>query len=270
MLKLLIVFAVIKKKILWLCNHKIACMDDMENQLKHIAIILDGNGRWASSTGLQRIEGHSAGVKAVDRIVECCAKQKIPELSLFALSIENKLFRPDQEVDFLLELLAQSITRYAKKLIKNNIKVKFLGDILGLPLVLQEKVSRLCLLADKNTGMVLNLCINYSGKWDILQATRKILTAGLDPSELTEQVFANYLCLSSDREPDLLIRTGGDLRISNYFLWQLAYTELHFSNRLWPDFTEVDLKLAIDDFNQRKRRYGRSPQKLMVKDECCA
>jgi undecaprenyl diphosphate synthase len=245
-------------------------MDDMENQLKHIAIILDGNGRWASSTGLQRVEGHRAGVKAVDRVVEYCVKQEIPELSLFALSIENKLFRPEREVSFLINLLAKTLGRYAEKLINNDIRLRVIGDISSLPLMLKKQINRLHATTESNTRMQLNICINYSGRWDILQATRKILTAGLDPSVLTEQVFANYLCLSPDREPDLLIRTGGELRISNYFLWQLAYTELHFSNRLWPDFTEADLKLAIEDFNQRKRRYGRSPQELAVKGECCA
>ena len=228
----------------------------MQTMPKHVAIIMDGNGRWAKSRHLPRFMGHKAGSKAVKKTIEFCVKHKIPLLSLFALSSENRLNRPPKELEYLLSLFLESLRKHTAELHKNNIRIRITGDRSKLSDVLLKHVSHAENLTVKNTGLQLLLAIDYSGRWDILQATKKILAAGINPEALTEQEFSHHLSFSDIPDPDLLIRTSGEQRISNFMLWQCAYTEFYFSQKHWPDFDEASFLDAINVFQGRERRYG--------------
>ncbi|WP_026253900.1 polyprenyl diphosphate synthase [Legionella shakespearei] len=226
---------------------------------QHIAIVMDGNGRWAELRGLPRIEGHKAGVAAVKEMIRCCMEKKISCLSLFAFSSENWA-RPIDEVNFLMELFVQALQKELAELNAHGVKMRFTGDREVLAPALQQQMNEAEELTCANQQLILNVVMNYGGKWDITNATKKICQAVASGemllSDITEQVFEHYLDTYGLPEPDLFIRTSGELRISNFFLWQLAYTELYFTEVHWPDFNAQELELALASFGKRKRRFG--------------
>ena len=233
---------------------------------RHVAIVMDGNGRWATRRLLPRIMGHRAGAKAVRRAIDFCVRHHINTLSLFALSVENFVSRPQKEVEFLLELFAYSLERNLAEMHRNQIRIRFMGDLSVFSASLQNQLQEAVLLTRHNTGLNLVLAVNYSGRWDIFQAAQKfsqrILDHHLDPKQLTEHDFSQFLCLKDLPEPDLLIGTSGEKRISNFMLWQLAYTELCFVEECWPDFDEHIFSRVIDDFQKRERRFGLTGEQL--------
>ncbi|WP_455256691.1 isoprenyl transferase [Peptoniphilus asaccharolyticus] len=232
---------------------------DMTNIPKHIGIIMDGNGRWAKRRGLPRTLGHREGTKRVIEIVEACYKLGVKSLSLYAFSTENWK-RPEEEVSKLMDLLIYYIENQLEKIKKNNIKINVLGDISCLPNKVRLSVE--CALNETmhNDKMILNIGLNYGGRDEIIRATKLVAKDVLDGKtnieEITSKVFENYLYTSGQDELDLLIRPSGELRVSNFMLYQLAYSEFWFSDVLWPDFTEDVLLDAIKDFQKRSRRYG--------------
>lgn len=224
---------------------------------RHVGIIMDGNGRWAQKRGLPRIFGHRAGAKTVKLITETSVKLGIKCLSLFAFSTENWQ-RPKDEIKNLFKLLRNYIKKEENNLLKNNIKVVISGDISKLDEVTRNMLKKLEEKLKNNTGLILNLCINYSGRSEIINAVNKILNSGI--KKIDEEKFEKFLYTKDLPELDFLIRTSGELRISNFMLWQLAYTELYFTKTLWPDFTPKEFVLAIKDFQNRERRFGRIPE----------
>ncbi|MEN8259235.1 MAG: isoprenyl transferase [Pseudomonadota bacterium] len=236
-----------------------------KNIPRHIAIIMDGNGRWAKNRNLPRTAGHQAGVAAVQRTVEYCARKGVEVLTLFAFSSENWR-RPPQEVSVLMELFVATLQRETKKLNKNGIQLQFIGDKAALSGKLQKKIAEAEALTKHNDTMVLNIAANYGGRWDIVQAMRQIagrIAAGeLAVSEVDANLLDSYLSTGGLPEPDLFIRTGGEKRISNFLLWQIAYTELYFTPTLWPDFDEKSLDQALGDFMGRQRRFGQTGDQL--------
>lgn len=231
----------------------------------HIAIIMDGNGRWAKAQGKERIFGHQKGVETVRTVVEICVKKEIKYLSLFAFSTEN-WHRPQYEVDALMELLVMAIERELPDLHKNNIRLQTIGNIDRLPDKCKLSINESIQKTSMNTGMTLCIALSYSGKWDILQASMKIAQlykAGeLSENQINEDTFASLLSTSGMPEPELLIRTGGEMRISNFFLWQSAYSELYFTTKYWPEFDEEELQKALVYFQNRERRFGKISEQL--------
>lgn len=225
---------------------------------QHIAIIMDGNGRWAQSRGKKRVFGHKAGMERAREMAETCGELGVKYLTLFAFSSEN-WNRPPEEVSFLMDLFATSLKNESKKLNKNNVRLKVIGDKDGFDKSLQKAIDKAEALTADNDGLVLNIAANYGGRWDILQAAQKLLNSS---EEATEGNLSKYLATGNAPEPDLLIRTGGEKRISNFLLWQAAYSELYFSNALWPDFDSEQLKLALADYAQRQRRFGKTGEQV--------
>lgn len=227
----------------------------------HVAIVMDGNGRWAKQRFLPRIAGHKAGVDAVRHIVKACIKKKIKVLSLFAFSSENWR-RPAEEVGFLMSLFLTSLENEIAMLHENNVQLRVIGDRSKLNDALHRKIEEGELLTESNTGLKLLIAINYGGQWDISQAMQKlgqeIIAGNLKHSDITDEMIAAKLSFADLPDPDLFIRTSGELRISNFMLWQLAYAELYFTPILWPDFDEAALDAALNQFAMRERRYGRS------------
>lgn len=221
---------------------------------QHVGIIMDGNGRWARKRNLPRIFGHREGAKTVRKIVETSAKLGIKCLSLFAFSTENWA-RPKTEVEELFKLLRYYIKLEQKTLLKNNIKLVVSGDLSKLDNKTKTALQNLMDETKNNTGLVLNLCINYSGRQEIIRAVNQIINSGI--KEITEKKFEKFLYNPDFPEMDLLIRTSGELRISNFMLWQLAYTELFFTKTLWPDFTPKEFVSIIKEFQSRERRFGK-------------
>ncbi len=246
-------------------------MIERNNMPKHIAIIMDGNGRWAKARHLPRVAGHRAGAKSVQRAVEFCVKQKVECLSLFALSLENRENRPETEVKFLLSLFLEFLRKYTAELHKHNIRVHIVGDRSRLDDLLLQHVQYTESLTQKNTGLKFYVAIDYSGRWDMLQATQKVMASGLKPEEVTEATLTGYCCFADVPAPDLLIRTSGEKRISNFMLWQLAYTELYFIEAYWPDFNETIFQEAIVEYQKRDRRFGYANASVynMSSDELC-
>jgi len=232
---------------------------------RHVAIIMDGNGRWAERRHMPRFAGHKAGVDAVRRVVEVAGKRGIEVLTLFAFSSENWR-RPKKEVGLLMDLFMVALEREVKRLNKNNVRLRIIGDIAGFSEKLQQRIHRAQQLTADNTGLVLVVAANYGGRWDITQAARK-LAARVEAGELraedidTEMMAAN-MCLHDLPEPDLFIRSGGEMRISNFLLWQLAYCEMYFTDILWPDFNEGVIDDALESFSRRQRRFGRTGQQV--------
>ena len=226
---------------------------------KHIAIIMDGNGRWAKSRGLPRTSGHQRGVISVRNTVKHCAKIGVETLTLFAFSRENKN-RPSKEVSLLFNLFLSVLNTETKKLNQNNVNLKIIGDLSIFP----DKTQKLAIQAQQelqqNTGLNLVIAANYSGQWDIVEATKKIAAKStnekLSPNDIDDKVFEKHTSLAKYPPVDLLIRTSGEVRLSNFLLWDIAYSELYFCNTLWPDFGTKDLNLAIENFHARDRRYG--------------
>ncbi len=232
---------------------------------QHIAIIMDGNGRWAKKRKQPRFMGHRAGVKAVENIVKHCVKLNISTLSLFAFSSENWK-RPSKEVSLLMELFALSLKQQAKRLHKNNIRLCIIGDLSKFSASLQKQISQAEQLTAENTGLVINIAANYGGRWDVTQSVQqlaeKVKSGELAPEDITEEHISAGLATASLTEPDLFIRTGGEQRVSNFLLWQLAYTEFYFTDTLWPDFVDSELDKAIDSFCQRERRFGKTSEQI--------
>ena len=234
---------------------------DSNNIPKHVAIIMDGNGRWAKQQGKIRVFGHSNGVKAVRRSVSYALRSGVQVLTLYAFSSEN-WNRPEAEVSALMALFMQALDREVKKLHKNNIKLQVLGDKSGFSEKLQEKIEKAEKLTENNTALIVNIAANYGGCWDIVQATKKLAAqvkeGTLEVDQITEELFQRNLVTEEQSAVDLLIRTSGEQRISNFLLWQIAYAELYFSDVLWPDFNEKEFNHAIFAFQQRERRFGGS------------
>ncbi|NND65029.1 MAG: di-trans,poly-cis-decaprenylcistransferase [Gammaproteobacteria bacterium] len=228
-------------------------------QLKHIAIIMDGNGRWAKRLGWMRPRGHRAGVDAAREVVRHCGEIGIEELTLFAFSTENWQ-RPKQEVTLLMRLFTEAIEGEVPELDKNNARLKFIGSRIQLPDKLVEQMTKAEELTAANTGLQVNLAIAYGGHWDIVNAAKNLVKQvqrdEIQLDDVDESYFAGLLSLDG-RRPDLLIRTGGEQRISNFLLWQVAYSELFFTDTLWPDFSIDELDAAIASFQNRDRRFGR-------------
>ncbi|MFH1161201.1 MAG: isoprenyl transferase [bacterium] len=225
----------------------------------HVAVIMDGNGRWARKQGFVRVKGHEKGVGAVRATVEAAAELGINYLTLYAFSTEN-WNRPKYEIDALMRLLVQSIHNEMKTLMDNNIRLTTIGDILSLPLNSQRELQKAMAKTSANTGLTLVLALSYSSRWEILEATReiarRIASGELNPEEVDLNVFTAHLSTRGIPDPELLIRTSGEFRISNFLLWQIAYTELYFTSTLWPDFTKEEFYQAILDFQNRERRFG--------------
>ncbi len=224
---------------------------------KHIAITMDGNGRWAKERGKKRVFGHNHGVKSVRDTIEGAVEYGIEFLTLFAFSTENWK-RPKAEVNALMTLLIKAINKETKDLIKNNISLKTIGDISQLPLKCQKELAESINKTKDNTGMTLILALSYSGKWEIINAIKKVLQEGISTEDFSEDIFQQYLSTNSVPDPELLIRTSGEKRISNFMLWQIAYSELYFTEKKWPDFRKEDLKDAIIEYQNRERRFGKT------------
>ena len=226
----------------------------------HIAAIMDGNGRWAKQQGQSRVAGHREGVESVRDITEACAQIVVQHLTLYTFSTENWQ-RPPTEVVALMELLVRTIRREVSRLQQNNIRVQTLGELDRLPKRAAAEMREAEELTKHNTRMTLNLALSYSGRWELARAARLIaedVAAGrLDPAQVDEEAVASRLTTAGMPDPDLLIRTGGDVRVSNFLLWQLAYTEIHVTERFWPAFRREQLYTAIEDFQDRERRFGR-------------
>ena|SRR3990167_2684286 len=233
----------------------------MQSTPKHVAIIMDGNGRWAKKQHLPRLAGHQAGVEAIRRIVKAAAKHQLAVLSLFAFSTENWR-RPADEVNNLMSLLLSALRNEVKKLHKNNICLKMIGERTGFSEKIQDSIIKAEELTANNTGLKLVIAANYGGRWDILQAAKKfaedIKNNLLTIEQINETKFTSYLTTAELPEPDLFIRTSGEMRVSNFFLWQFAYTEFYFTETLWPDFDEREFLKALTSFSQRERRFGRA------------
>jgi undecaprenyl diphosphate synthase len=228
----------------------------------HIAVIMDGNGRWARKRFLPRVAGHKRGVETVRDLVKQCALLNVKYLTLFAFSSENWR-RPDDEVSFLMSLFMDALKREVTKLHENNIRLVLIGDRsrFAKDLVKQIKISEK--LTAKNTGLTLTIAANYGGRWDILQATNKMIAKNPEKVEpFAEADLAPHLTMHYAPEPDLFIRTGGEKRVSNFLLWQLAYTEFYFTDTLWPDFDDEEFLAAIQSYQQRERRFGRTSEQL--------
>jgi len=234
---------------------------DKNNLPKHIAITMDGNGRWAKSKGKLRIFGHNNGVKAVRDTVEGAAEIGIEYLTLYAFSTEN-WDRPEKEVNALMTLLVSAINKETKTLMDNNIRLSAIGDIKKLPSKAQKELQEAVAKTKDNTRMNLVLALSYSSRWEILNAVQNIIKDGVKAEEINETTFQQYLTTKNVPDPELLIRTSGEYRISNFLLWQIAYSELYFTETLWPDFRRGDLYKAILDYQSRERRFGKTTEQL--------
>ena len=228
---------------------------DRTNLPKHIAITMDGNGRWAKTKGKLRIFGHQKGVRAVRETVKAAAKIGIKYLTLYAFSTEN-WNRPKNEVNALMTLLVSSIHKETKTLMDNNIRLITIGNIAKLPSKAQKELKNTIKQTKDNSRMTLILALSYSSRWEILTAVENIINDGLNQDQISEDTFQQYLTTKNVPDPELLIRTGGEYRISNFLLWQIAYSELYFTDTLWPDFKKADLEKAILDYQSRERRCG--------------
>ena len=232
---------------------------------RHVAIIMDGNNRWAKARRLKGVAGHKAGVKAVRSVVETCAREGVEVLTLFAFSSENWR-RPEDEVSALMRLFLFALEREVKKLHRNDIRLRIIGDRTAFSSDLQEHMGRAEELTRNNAGMTLVIAANYGGHWDITQASRKVAekvrTGELAPSDITDDLIQQHLSIGDLPMPDLMIRTAGEQRISNFMLWHLAYTELYFSPVYWPDFREQEMGQALEAYAGRKRRFGQTDDQI--------
>ena len=228
---------------------------------RHVAIIMDGNGRWATKRFMPRVAGHVKGVEAVRGVVEACALRGVEYLTLFAFSSENWR-RPEEEVSLLMRLFVTALEREVSKMHANNIRLKVVGDLSRFDPKLQEMIAAAERRTANNTRLTVTVCANYGGRWDIMQATGKMVAANPGATEFTEDQLAGHLAMAYAPEPDLFIRTGGEQRMSNFLLWQLAYSELYFSDVYWPDFDVKALDAAIASYQARERRFGRTGDQL--------
>lgn len=234
---------------------------------KHVAIIMDGNGRWAELHGNDRIFGHRQGVEAVRSVVEGAGEIGLEFLTLYAFSTENWK-RPKEEVDALMGLLVHAIVAETDNLHKNNVSLRAIGNLGSMPPEVQENLAGAIRKTADNKGLKLVLALSYSGRWELVEAARKLADElknnKIDKSDINEELIGKYLPTFGLPDPELLIRTGGELRVSNFLLWQIAYTELFFSQKLWPDFRKDDLFEAISDFQRRERRFGKTSEQIRI------
>jgi undecaprenyl diphosphate synthase len=228
---------------------------DLTRLPRHLAMIMDGNGRWARMRRLPRIAGHRAGIASVREMVETCARLEIQVLTVYAFSKENWK-RPKAEVDFLMDLLRDYMNKELGELCANNIRVQVVGRLDELPRIVQDVLKKAIAATASNTGLVFNLALSYGGRAEIVDACKGLLREGIRPEELDEQAFARHLYTGGQPDPDLVIRTGGEMRVSNFLLWQIAYAELVVTDTLWPDFRKTDLFHALVEFQRRERRFG--------------
>jgi len=228
-----------------------------QNQIpEHIAIIMDGNGRWAHAKTLPRIAGHKQGVKAVRNITEICGELDVKYLTLYTFSEEN-WNRPQMEVSALMKLLVSSLKREVRNLDKNNVRFTVIGDVSKMDKFVQNELNEAIELTQNNDGLNLNLALSYGGRQEIITAFKRLYSQINSSDEITEALFKSHLYTSNIPDPDLLIRTGGEMRVSNFLLWQIAYTEFHITNTFWPAFGRKELLMAISDYQQRERRFGK-------------
>jgi undecaprenyl diphosphate synthase len=237
----------------------------------HVAIIMDGNGRWARKRHLPRVAGHRMGLEAVRKTITACVEQGVEVLTLFAFSSENWR-RPKEEVGLLMKLFMTALDREVKKLHQNGVRLRVIGELSAFSADLQQRIVEAEALTVGNTTLTLNIAANYGGRWDISQAARSLAAqverGEISSDDINEELLRQQLCLSDLPDPDLFIRTGGEQRISNFLLWQLAYTELYFTDILWPAFDADALQQALDSFAGRQRRFGRTGEQLENKSEC--
>lgn len=232
---------------------------------RHVAVIMDGNGRWAKARGLPRIAGHRKGVEMVREMIACCAEKGIQYLTMFAFSSENWR-RPEMEVKLLMELFSLALDREVEKLHRNNIRFRVIGDIDAFSRTLRGKIEHAERLTRENQALVLTVAANYGGRWDIARAcervAREVAAGRLDPARISPETLEPYLSMHGAPEPDLFIRTGGEQRVSNFMLWQLAYTEMYFTPILWPDFNRAEFEAALTSYAGRQRRFGRTGEQV--------
>ncbi len=239
----------------------------IENVPKHVAIIMDGNGRWAKRKGRARIFGHRNALKAVRDTVETAARLHVKYLTLYAFSTENWK-RPKREINALMELMVTTINKEVSTLMKNNIRLETIGDLTALPPNAHAELAKAMETTKDNTHMTLVIALSYSAKWELVEATKKIATAvksgEINPEDVNEELISSNLSTANFPDPELMIRTSGEMRISNFLLWQLAYAELVFLPKLWPDFRGTDLIEAIKHFQQRERRFGMTSEQVKI------
>ena len=228
---------------------------------RHVAIIMDGNGRWAKAQGKERTFGHQEGAERVHDIMTAAVNLGIEYLTLYTFSTEN-WNRPKKEVDALMHLIAMAIERETPDLIKNNVKLRLIGNMSTIPTFAREKLEGCVEATAHCTGMQMILAISYSSRWELTEAVKQIVAAGIPAEEITEAVVSNHLCTYDIPDPDLLIRTGGDCRISNYLLWQIAYAELSFTDTFWPDYSKEQFCDAILRYQSKERRFGMTSEQL--------
>ena len=228
---------------------------------EHIAIIMDGNGRWARAKTLPRIAGHKQGVKAVRNITEICGELGVKYLTLYTFSEEN-WNRPQMEVSALMKLLVSSLKREVRDLDKNNVRFTVIGDVSKMDNFVQNELNEAIELTQNNDGLNLNLALSYGGRQEIITAFKRLYSQINSSDEITEALFESHLYTSNIPDPDLLIRTGGEMRVSNFLLWQIAYTEFHITNTFWPAFGRKELLMAISDYQQRERRFGKISEQI--------
>jgi len=242
---------------------------DLNRLPKHVAIIMDGNGRWAVQRGKDRNYGHKKGVDAVREIIEAAAELGIKYLTLYAFSTEN-WNRPWEEVEALMELMVNSLNNETKKLIDNNIILKIIGDIDRLSGEVRKSLDYTLEKTSRCNGMTLIVALSYSSRWEMVKAVRdisyKIKEGKIDPANIDDKIFENYLTTRDIPDPELLIRTSGELRISNFLLWQIAYSELYFTETLWPDFGKEELYKALIEYQKRERRFGKTSEQVHEKE----
>ncbi|WP_017730019.1 isoprenyl transferase [Nafulsella turpanensis] len=241
---------------------------DLHNLPEHVAVIMDGNGRWAKKKGAMRIFGHKNAIEAVRDTTEACAELGVKYLTLYAFSTEN-WNRPKAEVNALMELLVMTIRKELNTLQKNNVRLMAIGNLLTLPEGCRQQLKDAIAQTSQNTGLTLVLALSYSGRWEIMNAvkelSRKVAAGTIAPEAIDESLFENHLNTHSIPDPELLIRTSGEMRISNFMLWQLAYTELYITEILWPDFRREHLYEAIYAYQQRERRFGKTSEQINLK-----
>ncbi|OGU23458.1 MAG: di-trans,poly-cis-decaprenylcistransferase [Hydrogenophilales bacterium RIFOXYD1_FULL_62_11] len=230
---------------------------------RHIAIIMDGNGRWAKRRLLPRVAGHRKGVETLRDVIRACADRGVAHLTVFAFSSENWR-RPQEEVTLLMELFMRALENEVTRLHENNIRFRLIGDLSGFSERIQTLIRDAEALTCNNTRLTFTVAANYGGRWDIVQAVKKLMSVGLAADDIDEAALAQQLSLSDAPEPDLFIRTGGEKRISNFLMWQLAYTELYFTDALWPDFNAKALDEAIESYRTRERRFGRTSEQVQA------
>lgn len=239
---------------------------DPQNIPEHVAIIMDGNGRWARQKGQERIFGHMNGVQAVRSSLKAARRVGVRYLTLYAFSTEN-WNRPKEEVDALMDLLVQTIVQELKDLEENDVKLRAIGAIDSLPDACKNELEAAIERTNDNQGIELILALSYSARWEIVEAVRSIVESGIKPQEVNEELISKHLATQDIPDPELMIRTSGEQRISNFLLWQIAYAELYFTSKFWPDFRETDFAEAILSYQKRQRRFGKTDEQIVISED---